>query len=387
MLYQFKYAFLDIRTSKRISLLFLLQIVAVFLLIDYCIISFMRVENGLERLEILKDKNAFINRDATSDERIDALLADESKAVSKMKELYQCIMSNDRIEKYSMYQYTTLESVDDHDIIEATVSNMFFEIYNIETFQGCMFDEKDFTYQTEVVPIIIGYGLKDKYHIGQEYVKKDCATNQDIVYKVVGILKKNSTYPSLVDIGREIDLNYTYFRPLNIKDISDFGSMDMAISSTVIFANSEDDVRFIEQKSVELGLFSMDYKKIHARIKEFLYYFKKKMLYQLFIAFVILMFAGISMALNLVTMISQKFKEFSIHLLCGGSIKDIVQRLTFQLVILISLALIPTAIIYGINMSFIFTTIFAFFIILLVMIIPYHKIKTTNIIQMVRRYE
>ena len=43
----------------------------------------MRVENGLERLEILKDKNAFINRDATSDERIDALLADESKAVSK----------------------------------------------------------------------------------------------------------------------------------------------------------------------------------------------------------------------------------------------------------------------------------------------------------------
>ena len=65
----------------------------------------------------------------------------------------------------------------------------------------------------------------------------------------------------------------------------------------------------------------------------------------------ILMFAGISMALNLVTMISQKFKEFSIHLLCGGSIKDIVQRLTFQLVILISLALIPTAIIYGINMS------------------------------------
>ena len=281
---------------------------------------------------------------------------------------------------------TTLESVDDHDIIEATVSNMFFEIYNIETFQGRMFDEKDFTYQTEVVPIIIGYGLKDKYHIGQEYVKKDCATNQDIVYKVVGILNKNSTYPSLVDIGREINLNYTYFRPLNIKDISDFGSMDMAISSTVIFANSEDDVRFIEQKSVELGLFSMDYKKIHARIKEFLYYFKKKMLYQLFIAFVILMFAGISMALNLVTMISQKFKEFSIHLLCGGSIKDIVQRLTFQLVILISYPY-PYCYYLWYKYEFYIHYDICVFIILLVMIMPYHKIKTANIIQMVRRYE
>ena len=182
-------------------------------------------------------------------------------------------------------------------------------------------------------------------------------------------------------------MNYTYFKPLNIGSINDFASIDMALSSTVIFTNNAKEVRAIEEKSVERGLFSMNYRPIQERVNEFLSYFKKKMIYQMFLAFVVLMFAATSMALNLTTMILKKMKEFSIHLICGANVSSILQRLLWQLLIILSVALIPAVLIEGVNISLVYTIIIACIISLLIMILPYVKIRTTNIIQLVRRSE
>lgn len=383
---QLKYAWLDIKNSKRISIIFLLQMIVVFLLFNYSFVDIIRVNNGLNRLEGLKEKKAYINRDATSNVKIDALIADEKNSIVKMKELYKYITFSNSSQKYSRWQYTVPESVNGHSIVQASASKTFFEIYNIKVIEGRMFNEEDYTKNAEYIPIIVGYNLKDRYKVGKIYTEKDQG-NKNVTYKVIGTLENNSSYPSLTDIGREIDLNYTYFRPASVDLLNDFASLDMAINSTVIFTNNESDLRLIEKKSNDLGLFSMQYKIINDRIDDFINYFEKKILYQMFLAVIILLFAATSMALNLTTLISKKMKEFSIHIICGGGISSIIQRLLWQLMMILSVALIPALLSNGINESLIYTVTLAGFILVLIMIAPYIKIKTFSIAQLVRRNE
>ncbi len=359
--------------------------VVVFLLINSSIMQIIRVNSGVNRLQKLRDNKAYINRDTTSNGKIDALIADEKDSVPKLKELYSYIVNNDKTNKYSKFEYQTSEEIEGNTIVQATANKMFFDIYDIKVIEGRMFNESDFTNNLEITPIIVGYNLKERYKIGQTYLEKDLDTNKEVTYKVVGILEYNSSYPSFVDIGKETELNYTFFKPLNLNLLNEFSSMDMAISSTVIFTNNEKEVRSIEEKSAELGLFSMEYRPIQQDINNYLKYFHKKITYQIFIAFIVLFFAATSMALNLTTMISKNIKEFSIHMICGAEIGSIFQRLLWQLLIILSLALIPTEIFYGINISLVYTVIIACIISLIIMSIPYIKLKRTNIIQLVRR--
>lgn len=387
MFRQFKYALLDIKLSKRINIIFFLQMIIVFLLINSSINDIIRVNNGITRLENLKNNKAYINRDATSNGKVDALIADQDNSIPKLKELYQYIINNSKFDKYSKWEYTTLKSINDNPIIQSTANKMFFDIYDIKVIEGRMFNNSDFTNDLKVIPIVVGYDLKDVYKLGETYFEIDPATNNKVTYEVIGVLEHNSSYPSLVDIGQELDLNYTFFQPLNMQILNDFGSIDMAISSTVVFTNNESDVTAIEQKSVELGLFSMNYRPIQERIDEFLGYFRKKMIYQISIAIMVLLFASTSMALNLTTIITKKMREISIHLICGGSIYSILQRFLWQLIIVQTLALVPTIFVYKIDSSLIYTILIAVLISTFIMIMPYFKIKTTNIVELVRRNE
>lgn len=359
--------------------------VIVFLLVNSSIIQIIRVNDGINRLQKLKDNKAFVNRDATSNGKIDALIADEKNSIPKLKELYSYIVNNDKTSSYSKFEYETAEKIQGNTIIQSTANKRFFESYDIKVIEGTMFNESDFTSNSDIIPIVVGYNLKDRYKIGQTYLERDLDTNKDITYKVIGILEYNSSYPSLVDIGKETDLNYTFFKPLNINLVNEFSSIDMAISSTVIFTKDQKDVRDIEEKSAELGLFSMEYKPIQEDIDTYVDYFHKKIAYQIFISLIVLFFAAISMALNLTTMISKNIKEFSIHMICGAEIRSIFQRLLWQLLIILSIALIPTEIFYGINVSLVYTIIIACIISLIIMSVPYIKLKRTNIIELVRR--
>lgn len=384
---QIKYAFWDIKIHKRISLIFFFQMIVVFLLVNSSITDIISVNNGLNRLKKLQDNKAYVNRDSTSNGKIDALIAEQENSLPKLKELYKYIIDSDKIDKFSKWEYSTNEIIDGHSVVQATTTNKFFDMYSIKVIKGYMFDESDFLNNPEIIPIIVGYNLKERYKLGQTYLAKDPATNKKITYKVIGILEHNASYPSIFNIGKEVNLNYTFFKPINIKSLNDFGSLDMAISSTIIFTNDENKVNSIEKKSIELGLFSMNYRPIQEYMKDYLDIFSKKMIYQLFIAVIVLLFASISMALNLITMISKNMKEFSIHLICGGRITSILQRILWRLLIILSIALIPTVLIFGINISLIYTMITACFILLAIMIIPYIKMKKTNIAQLVRRSE
>jgi len=387
MLKQIKYALLDIKGSKRVSILFLIQMIIVFLLVCSTITDCRRVLSGINRLDKLKNSKAYINEDGTSNAKIDALIADEINSVPKLKILYNYIVENNNIEKYTKFEYQTPYSINGKTIIESTANKMFFDFYDIKVIEGSNFEDSDFNNDTEVIPILVGYNLKEKYKLGEIYTEKDSATSKDVKYKVIGVLENNSYYPSLIDIGRNLDLNYTFFRPLNINSMNSFSSMDMAISSTVVFSEDEKLLQSIEKKSVDLELFSMNYTSIQDRVYDFLGPFKKKMEYQVFIAVIVLIFAGISMVLNLTTMISKKMREFSIHLICGGTINSIVYRILWQVIISLIISLIPTIIVFKFTINVLYTILVACICLMLIMYIPYVKIKKTNIVELVRRSE
>ena len=195
MFEQIKYALLDIKISKRISIIFFLQMVVVFLLINSAIVDIIRVNNGINRLEKLKDNKAYVNRDGTSNEKVNALIADKT-SVPKIKELYQYIIDNKRIDKYSKWEFPTQETIEGNPILQATSNKMFFDIYDIKVIEGRMFNESDFTNKLETIPIVVGYNLKDRYKLGQVYSENDPVTNKNGNYSVAYIKIRFSDWPA-----------------------------------------------------------------------------------------------------------------------------------------------------------------------------------------------
>lgn len=401
MFTQVKYALLDIKNSKRITLVFFLQMVVVFLLINSSIIDIIRVTNGLNRLERMKDAQAFVSRDATSIVRLNALIADMDNSIRQMRELYSYIKNNNRIVSFSTWSYATRETIDGHPIMQATANRMFFDIFDIRVINGRMFSEEDFASDAKPIPILVGYNLRNRFRLGEIYMEDnlDDLTSEKVSYKVIGILEHNASFPSLIDIGREINLNYTYFEPINLKLLNDFGSLDMAINSTVVFTHDESEVRSIEKKSSRLGLFDIQYVPIQKQVDEFLMIFEKIMIYQMFLASIIILFAATSMALNLTAMISKKMREFSIHIICGGRINSIIQRLLWRILIILFASLVPTALFLGIvlpalipgvhfcGLSLAYTILLACLISLLIMIVPCLKMRMFSIAQLLRGSE
>ena len=106
---------------------------------------------------------------------------------------------------------------------------------------------------------------------------------------------------------------------------------------------------------------------------------KERNLYLLSIAAIIVIFAAIGMSTNLSLIISKSMREYSIHILCGGRYIDIAKRLFMQMLILMLIALIPTAISIGLSTSLIVTAIFAVIISVAIMTTPIVKLYSMPI--------
>jgi hypothetical protein len=240
------------------------------------------------------------------------------------------------------------------------------------------------TYNTksnDITPIIIGYGMSSEYDIGQLCNFPDLNSGQEKQYCVVGILPMNSSMPSLVDIGESVSLDYSYFQPIVEGSLDSLGSIDMAISSTVVFTEDESILRAIEEKSAQLDLFDMNYIHITDSIEEYIKLFKQTVEMKMFMCIVISLFSLISMIVSIMTMLSKKEYEFAIHYILGGTHLDIASRIVFRVMLLTFIASIPSIICFWGSKALIVLFMLLLIIIISITILPLFRIRNMNIIQ------
>lgn len=386
MLNQIKYALLDIKNSKIINLLFVIEMIIILFIVNMISTDTIKINHSMHMMEKLSEQNAYVNGDMTSNEKVNSLINDQDKSIPAMKKLYSFVADN--YVKYSYWEYDTGKYVDQQSIKLAVTDKSFFDIYNINTVYGRMFSNEDFSEDSNIVKVVIGFNLKDTYSIGKQYTEIDPNTGEEFTFEVIGVLKHNSSYPSLYQIGSNYDLNYTFFRPINNNLLNDFANLDMALGSLVVFNNDEKSVKKIEMMSTELDLFRMNFSKIESNISEFFERYNQKLMIELIILLVVLSFTVFSMVFNMMSILKKNSRDFAIHLICGAKISNICFRFFIQLIFLNLIAYIPT-VIYNIynktSVGFIYTIIFGIILSLIITAFPSVKLYKKNLVLVTRR--
>ena len=102
---------------------------------------------------------------------------------------------------------------------------------------------------------------------------------------------------------------------------------------------------------------------------------------------VVLIFSMIGLISNLVQFINTHTKEFAVHLLCGGQVSSIIQRILIQIILMLILAAMIVWAIHGVSLTTFTTVAFGLMIGALTVLYPAIKLSAMGINTLLRRSE
>lgn len=372
----------DIRRQKKINFILLLQVIVMFILITDICDNVVHFRNGYKRLQYLSENSGYVNSDTTDINHMNSLWSKEEESIEKANDLYNFIKKN--YSTYTVWQYASNKIYDGENIIQYFADKYYFKILGIEFYKGDFLEEVS---NKQVIPVVIGYDLRNKYAMGREYKIFNCALNTYQKVKVTGILEPNATNPSLFQIGSSDRLSKSIIFPITDDYMTDLANLDMAINATVIFSTKKEKLKRIEQKSAEYNLFSMNYGSIDKNIQEYREILDDKLKSRVITIGVILLFSMSSMILYLLELIELKRREFAIHLILGAKKSDIFLQIVYHIGILLLPALCISYIWVEEKITYLFLAIFTVMLCLVTVVVPIVKIKNKNIIMLYQKGE
>ena len=343
---QVEYAVGDVFEHILLSIAMALQILAITLILHNCTENVIQYQNGCSRLEKLKNSGAYVNSDSTSSTHIDELYADEENSVIKEQELYRYIKTKEGCDSFTVFSYDNMLSNGYYTTCYYT-ETAFFENYGLE----CLVGNYIFEQSEDSTPMVVGYALKEDYQLGKVYSEINIVTGETESYKVIGILKKGSSMPSLYNIGQEISLDYAILQPVDMSELNDFATLDMAISSTVVFTDCQSNLDDIVLKSAELNLFGMNYSSVQKNINEYANTMIDSLKWKILILVVFMLFTGLSLVVLFRNLFENKKYEFAIHMMYGAGRIRVLSRIMYYTLLLSLPAFIVMFLLHGVNFS------------------------------------
>lgn len=386
---QLKYAINDIRSNIFTYAILFLQMVVILLLIAFTISQLITYKEYINKLGMLDKSKAFISMDHTSLEKINFLMNEDEDAINRMQELYKHILSNKNMTQSTIFSYNMPDTFEGRPVLQYFANNGFFEVFDQKVISGRNFDSKDYENTGDVIPILVGYNLKNKYQLDEVYQIENPINGELQNYKVVGILEYNSRYVNLDNYQTDFtDFNNSYIRPFNEESLftyHDFSIFDLAINSTVIITDNEEEINEIINKSNDLGLFSLEFVTLEKSLSIVTDRTKQLVYYEGTILVLLLIFSLIGFISALLGIISKKMLEYSIHFMYGATIFLISLRIVIQVSIVIVISFIPVLIIFKLSYLTLYTLLFTILLILIILIYPITKFRNQEIITNIRR--
>ncbi len=383
---QIKYLFKDIKNNKLIfTLLILINIIGMFL-ISNSLNLIKDISKSLENLEFFSNKNAYIVEDSTSDLEIQKIFSDDS-ALDKMEEYFKKIYNNKDITFSTQFGYDMYVSSQGSIVKQTSITDNFFELFNIKAIEGRLFTEEDYNKDTEIVPIIIGYDLRSEFEIYETYTFENGGNGEEFQGEIIGVLAKNSIFYQLSNINVPMSLDSSYIIPLgahsfnkNNMSISDF---DMGIGRMVIFG--EEGLESLVIAMNDMDLFNITLKDANDLVEEILRVGRDQLILIGIIILIVLVLVIISTVLGFNRLIKKQLSEYGIHMLCGGTATKLIARFAILIYSILLLSIVIVSISGQSLYNTLFMLIIDFILGLIILIYPYYKLTRLNITEIVNK--
>lgn len=384
---QYEYAVKDIRRNKRFYSVLFIQFLIVSIVLGVALSQMIWLSNGVSKLNNLREQSSFLVVDRTNDNQMNELFKHEKENSKKIIEFINEIDQNG-YSYYIKWEYPVGDEERDRigkPVTRMTVNENYLSLFRLKYAQGNGFVHGDYEYG-KVIPIIVGNGLKEKYHYGSKFEFRE--NGKKYVGKVVGVLKKNTTIISMSDLT-EIDMDDFYIRPFNIREFSkekDLATCDMALNSLIVLSENSNIVE-MNKKLDRMDVFESRFEPVKETIDSFVEGLKPQMEYELFLSCIILGFVIMSIGSNFMIIVEKNLTEIAVHIHVGAQMSSIVSRMLIQLNIVIVAAMLPSFFVLDIVVIGLLLLVFA--LLEAIIIIPFIVLllRKIDVVQVIRRYE
>lgn len=392
---QLRYALEDIWDRRFNHFILFVQIFAALVLVSFIFLISLNVNSFKSKLnEIMMEQNEdiYINRDIDNIEKIDEInLAQDS--IERQGELYRFLKENSSFKTYTADMQSSMwlsDSILDNSFAlnPRNMPNAYFllkideefqSVFKLKCIKGRLFSQDNFKHTGSEIPLILGYDFQKYYDLDDIICDDD-----DQLYRVVGFLEKSSFYlnPSRGSLIYLLDKAFVIPLQPDRFEAWDYCS---AINSTFIITDDSENLHDIQEKSNKLGLYTFESISFTDQLQYLLEANRFEVLTIGFIMTTTLIFSIIGFISNLIQFINIHMKEFAIHLLCGGRVISIIQRILIQIFFIILLSDIIVIAIHRFSMTTFLTITCSLLIGLIILVYPIMMLSRIQINNILRR--
>lgn len=198
--------------------------------------------------------------------------------------------------KYSFYSYFPTSVNNGNARKQTFIDSDMYHLYNFRIDFGRNFTEDDFQ-SKDVIPMIVGYDIKNDYKIGEVY-NFGRGDKKDIQAKVIGYFSKDQNFASLLELTDTT--NNTLLMPISkslVKNNFTESDFDMYLNGTVFELKNDEDAQKIETLINDTKFYNVELKKLHDILDDFenKYIKPNNRMLIIFIAIDIVLLAGIAL--------------------------------------------------------------------------------------------
>ena len=228
----------------------------------------------------------------------------------------------------------------------------FFNKFKFPIIKGRSFESTDFE-STDSIPIILGYDFSKIFKLNDSIKYYDELEEKIKEMKIIGFLEKDNYFfedtfspEGLYDLNKYILYPIENISKLNVKKDNPnykYIMRNMYLNSfldTMLISDKDSTYlkNLLQSKATDLNLYNIKINNGTKLLESYkdMYNTQKKFMLVLF--FIIVFFTSINIITSLTNHIMNRRKEYCIHLMCGATTRDIMKRVFFEVLILISLA-------------------------------------------------
>lgn len=389
-MYQIKNACSDMRKHVGFYGIMFVQLVICFTLFSYSLVSVIKLSDGLRQLHDLARESSFVLLETTSENQIAKIFDDEERAFEKLEGIFAYLEENNvRYMVNWRYEWGYEEDAPNRiPISEYTVNKEFLDLNNIQVCEGRMFEEEDYQISGNQVPVLVGKDLQEEYQLGQTFTYQDGDLGEECVAKVVGILNEHATRFNIGFFENET-LNNAILKPFSVEMFlkgKNMASFDMALGGMVFITDAKT-ANQVAEYIEKTETFTFELETVDDMLKEISERHKPQMEFQIFILVLVFVFVVFGFVSWMLVMMEKNMVEYAIHIHCGASVEMIAFRMTEQVFLLSILAMIPSMLLYHFSRISMITCLLPVVLCLVMTIVVVRKLKNTNMVQTIRRYE
>ncbi|MDR1016281.1 MAG: ABC transporter permease [Coriobacteriales bacterium] len=363
------------------SLVFGVQFAVALLVVCYAFSDLFPILGDLDTASAHNTVHDYVFEDSSSTQYSGLASEPDHATNQKFIKLYEDIRALNCRTEQIVYGYDGIHEKNGSGHGTFYVNVGFFMRNGLRIASGRKFSANDFRGATKTTPIIIGHNLRDRYRLGKTYVLRHLGDGSKFTAAVVGVLPARSGFDKTGQPGTLTSLDQSCIVPLSdslVKTHLVDDIYDIILNTTVSTPNLQQ-LANITTLSMQLSLPTFTYRDVATVDQEYAQDLFLDAFGRFCFAGLILIFACLTIAVNMVRVIKKEERDFAIHLVCGATVACLCLRIIINLLLCFFIVILICSLLFGFGLALVATTIVGVVIVVLTMIYPIWNLTRLNV--------